>query len=468
VIEPTRPVLKALRTKRDPIADAVVARIRAADPSTPDRELISTLMRQARAQRAASMSTAGPAQAAVAANAPQEVIDWFADTNALPDWATTPEATARIANGQKFFANWSMPIAATLFCGSLPAAYAAANGAMVLKVSSDLAKGNVNRRVAETGQMLLDVMNLAAGPVTALQPGGQGYASARGVRLLHAIIRFSIDHAGGWDAAELGEPINQEDLLGTLFTFTSVVFIGMERLGLPFDEDPQAVEDYLFTWRVIGHLLGIDPELLDLDRASAEATMRAIEADQHQASTAGAELMAALLHEMELSMPWGMRTMPRALVRHLLGDEIAGWLQVPPAFVWQATFDQATKIDHLLTHVPFGSTALQMASEMVGKSMIRLYLDRSLRGDQPPFRVDVPDATGLAAPVAAAGRLARHTRRVCRRTIATTKSSVAGIAANQVQDTPVATFGPLRSVIERAQLDASVWAKQHPWGATSP
>ena len=224
VLDPTTWTLESLRMQRDPAADAVVRAIRAADPATPDRALIGSLMHQTRAERDTCMGTASePASVAC-----QEVLAWFADDTALPPWATSTDARRRIARGQQFFEQWSMPIAASLFCGSLPAAYAARNGVLVLKQGSDLAGSHVNRRVAETGQMLLDVMNLASGPPASLQPGGQGYASARGVRLLHAIIRYRLDTLGEWDAQAHGEPVNQEDLLGTLLTFTTVVFRSME------------------------------------------------------------------------------------------------------------------------------------------------------------------------------------------------------------------------------------------------
>lgn len=456
VLDLTPPALDALRAQRDGPADRLVDVIRAADPDTPDRELLPSLLRQTQAERAACMGLAEPS------GARQEVVDWFADTTALPSWATSPEALARIERGQRFFEDWSMPIAATLFCGSLPAAYAARNGVLVLQRTSELAGSNVNRRVAETGQMLLDVMNLASGPPASLQPGGRGYASARGVRLLHAVIRNTIDASGTWDAAAHGEPINQEDLLGTLLTFTTVVFRGLESLQLPFDAD--AADDYLFTWCVIGHLLGIDANLLPLDRGAAEDLMWTIAARQQHQSAAGDQLMAALLHEMEQSMPWGMRTFPRALVRRLLDDDIADMLHVPRAWVWSRVIAQATTFDKVLSHLPFGPSVLQLSSEVVGRSMIRMYLDRSLRGDQPPFRVDLPSIDQLDLAGTPVAQAMRHTRRQCRRTVARTKRTARQAVAAPLQRTPVATLPPVRSVIERAHREAAMPVLQ-PWGA---
>jgi hypothetical protein len=456
VLDPTTWTLESLRMQRDPAADAVVRAIRAGDPRTPDRELIGSLMHQTRAERDSCMGTAP------ASHACDEVLEWFADANALPDWATSADAQRRIARGQRFFEQWSMPIAASLFCGSLPAAYAAKNGVLVLQQGSDLAGSHVNRRVAETGQMLLDVMHLASAPPSSLQPGGQGYASARGVRLLHAVIRYRLDTMGSWDAAAHGEPVNQEDLLGTVLTFTTVVFRGMERLGLPIDDG--AADDYLFTWCVIGHLIGIDADLLPIERPHAEHLMYAIAARQHQPSVAGDELMAALLHEMEQSMPWGMRKLPRALVRHLLDDEIADMLHVRRAWLWSRVFVQAWRLDQLIAYLPGGATALQVASEVVGRSMIRMYLDRTLRGDQPPFRIDVSAVSQMGLANSAAAQRLRHERRRARRAVAGTKRAARQLVATPLQSTPVAGLGAVRSLIDRAALDERTAGRLQPWG----
>ncbi len=56
----------------------------------------------------------------------------------------------------------------------------------------------------------------------------------RGVRLFHASVRRLIlnDPAMHWDADELGMPVNQEDLLGTLIVFSLVVIDALEKFGV--------------------------------------------------------------------------------------------------------------------------------------------------------------------------------------------------------------------------------------------
>lgn len=69
------------------------------------------------------------------------------------------------------------------------------------------------RRLGETGQFVLSVTTRGA-----LGPRGQGIRKVQKVRLLHAAIRHLIRRSPGWPEEELGPPICQEDLAGTLGT----------------------------------------------------------------------------------------------------------------------------------------------------------------------------------------------------------------------------------------------------------
>ena len=55
-----------------------------------------------------------------------------------------------------------------------------------------------------------------------------------------------------------GVPINQEDLLGVLGTFTIAVIDGVEKLGVGWDRDSQ--QAYIELWDRVGALLGIGGE----------------------------------------------------------------------------------------------------------------------------------------------------------------------------------------------------------------
>jgi hypothetical protein len=399
--------LEDLRAVGDPPADKVVSEFRREFPELDNRDVIARVIRALRA----TPDVQSP-----------WVRQWFENPPGLPAWACPDE----IQKGQRFFEAWSLDIATTLFCASLPCAYAAAKGVEVLSLTSDLATHNITRRIAETGQMLIDVMDLGRADPQALLPGGRGYASARGVRLLHAVIRHSILNSGHVQATadetaalrwchEWGCPINQEDLLGTLMTFTTVVFQALGRLGVPVD--PADADAYLHTWNVIGCLLGIDPTALPIERADAERLTLLISQRQHRRSEAGIRLMTALMEEMELSMPWGFRKLPRTLVRHLVSDEIADMLAVPRPAWWRPLLDEATLVTRIVARVPRGQALLRAPSRLVGRSMIRRYIDEGEHGKAPPYRVDPGVLAQLRIGTSPVRRRARRVRRNVRRYI---------------------------------------------------
>ena len=148
---------------------------------------------------------------------------WLTEALAIalapPRWQPDP---ALIERGQRVFADYGLYQASALFFASLPMAYATLDGAAVLARVSDLATQNLVRRVAETGQMLLDVMGLRG--ANSLEPGAPGYMTAVGLRLMHACVRVLVAPAAPdpWPEAEFGPPANQELMLGTLLDFTEV------------------------------------------------------------------------------------------------------------------------------------------------------------------------------------------------------------------------------------------------------
>ncbi|MGI9629219.1 MAG: oxygenase MpaB family protein, partial [Longimicrobiales bacterium] len=111
---------------------------------------------------------------------------------------------------------------------------------------------------------------------------GTGVLYAKKVRLLHAAMRY-MAHEGpsqhekpngrrlfghlrdyNWKAEHKHRvPINQEDLLYTLFTFGWVIPTGLKKWGRqPNHEETKA---FLHCWKVTGYLMGIKEELLTDD-----------------------------------------------------------------------------------------------------------------------------------------------------------------------------------------------------------
>ena len=287
-----------------------------------------------------------------------------------------------LVGGQRFFSDWGLDIVVALWCAALPADYAAPKGVAVLQQASQLDnQATAARRIAETGRMIEAVC-----APDGLMPGHEGFVRVRDVRLLHACIRAELLNGGNFAAPVLGVPVNQEDLLGTLLSFTTVVFSGLRRLGLPIDD--AGCSSYLQLWAVVGEHLGIQEAAAIRDLADAEQ-LTTIVANRLQApSAAGSSLMAVLLREMEISMPWGARKLPRTLVRQLAGDPIADMLEVPSAAWWAPLLRASTALTRVASRFPGGVALLQAPSRLVGRSVIRAWVDRTIAGEQsPPFKI---------------------------------------------------------------------------------
>ena len=317
-----------------------------------------------------------------AASRDDAVGEWLSGGPDLPVWADA----RLVAAGQRFFCTWPLPIATALFCGSLPATYAAPHGAAVMLATSRLSQpGHIARRLAETGRMLFDALSHT--PRGALLPGRQGYVTVRGVRLLHAVVRQALldSKADPWPAGH-GVPITQEDLLGTLLAFTVSVLDGLEKLGVPVGE--REARGYVHAWCVIGAILGIDESLLPLTPDEARALARRIADRQLGRSEAGRALARDLLDELRMAMPPGCRALPAAVTWRLVPD-VAELLSVPrPSPLWRAAVDAMGSVARSTQGVPGLRRLVTGPGAVVGRSVLQMYIDREQQPGGPPYRID--------------------------------------------------------------------------------
>lgn len=143
---------------------------------------------------------------------------------------------------------------------------------------------------------------------------GKGYINAKKVRFLHAAMRFmliqdnqccpfsgkpttfsealSLDNSS-WNFAELGHPINQEDLAYTLLTFGFLIPRGLAHWGVPVST--QEREGFLHLWKIVGHVMGIRSELLTDNWEEAEQLYALIQKRQAGHSEAGVIMTESLM-----------------------------------------------------------------------------------------------------------------------------------------------------------------------------
>jgi ER-bound oxygenase mpaB/B'/Rubber oxygenase, catalytic domain len=280
----------------------------------------------------------------------------------------------RLREAERLYRRHRPEIRIALAGYSLPAAYAARKGAHVLHRTRTLLEAPASR-LFETARFVDEVM--APG---ALLPGGPGLACLLRVRLVHASSRHRILHdaARPWDTAELGVPINQEDLAGTLMTFSSVVLEGLEKLGIALSAE--AREAWLDAWRVAGRGLGLDARLLPVDVADAGALTSIIRARHIASSPEGVALTGALVQCMQDQLPPSMRGLPASLMQFFLGahrvngQRVVDMLKVPPAD-WTVAIPVALRgLNGLFgwfhAHAPSAGRALDRLRDLIAEKLV--------------------------------------------------------------------------------------------------
>ena len=282
--------------------------------------------------------------------------------------------------GERVFAAYGPEMLVVLGCYALPASYAAANGVQVLHRTSYL-DNRPNRRLFETCQMLVDVMTPGG-----LGPKGRGLRTAQKVRLLHAAVRHRLlnDDASPWPTDRLGVPINQEDLAGTLMTFTTLVLEGLEKLGVSLTPGQQ--EAYLGAWQRVGRLMGVDDRLIPDTVAAGRELTALIQKRQVRKSQEGVDMTAALLDMLETHCPPLQKRVPAALMRLFLPPAVADDLEVPVHHLDELLLSQALRVRKALD-VSTGGDRRRALFRNFGIHVIQLMITVELRGKRAQFRV---------------------------------------------------------------------------------
>ena len=119
-----------------------------------------------------------------------------------------------------------------------------------------------HRRILETMQFVLDVMDPSG-----FEPQFYAKRSIQKLRLVHAMIRARINTQYEnvepdfvpWDESVWGKPINQQDMIFAVHTFSIEVIDGLKAAG--YDLDGTYYREYYMTWHYIGKALGVRDEI---------------------------------------------------------------------------------------------------------------------------------------------------------------------------------------------------------------
>ncbi len=212
---------------------------------------------------------------------PPELMAYF---EAFDEFKLTAEEIRYLEKGAAFFKQHGPWITFALGARSLLKQYAHTKAIEVLRLTTLLVK-HVNRRIMETMQFVLDVMT--TGWTTTADDGSvklnlqhPGFLSVKKLRLVHAMVRYRLMHGmydtslGIYDESHLGHPINQEDMVFAIHTFSLEIIEGLREMRITVsDED---AENYFQCWKIIGRGLGVRRELEPASYADATALQELI------------------------------------------------------------------------------------------------------------------------------------------------------------------------------------------------
>lgn len=198
--------------------------------------------------------------------------------------------------GRRVFLRYAPLQGLVLLCSSLVEGYAHNKPAQVLVATGRLQK-DVTRRIYETGQLLHNMVGEGG-----IRPGSIGHRTLMEVRLLHSAVRQFLWHSDRWDSVRFDQPINQEDMAGTVLEFDFMVARGIERLGVRLSEEEKGLMQYF--WRYAGYVLGVDEALLT--NSLEEQFILALQLTTHlyRPTPDGEALAKALLRDMADQPPF--------------------------------------------------------------------------------------------------------------------------------------------------------------------
>ena len=110
--------------------------------------------------------------------------------------------------------------------------------------------------------------------------------------------------------------------------------------------DDRDTEAYVHVWNLIGHQIGVRPDLLPIGAADALVIADRIFDRQKAPSEAGRELTSSAIACLQgMLIVKRLRGLPASGMRHYLGDDLADMLGVPPADWTRRIFGAARWID---------------------------------------------------------------------------------------------------------------------------
>lgn len=216
-------------------------------------------------------------------DAPEALRTFVRRCSEVPAWVD-PNAASR---GGELLRRAGQLAGLVLAAKCIVLGYASPGGNKPLMMSARLLE-QAPQRLNETARFVRAV----SAPGGAL-PGAPGHTLTMQVRLMHARVRTRLERSASWDANAWGTAINQHDMAATVVLFSHELVTGLQCLGLRVGEDED--RDSAHLWRYVGHVMGVDADVLPATSADAARYMQMVRATQGAPDDDARALMHALL-----------------------------------------------------------------------------------------------------------------------------------------------------------------------------
>lgn len=241
--------------------------------------------------------------------------------------------------------------------------------------------GDVRQRLFET---LFFVRTVVLGSLSEIK------GACMRVRLLHAAVRHHLHHRdSGWEIEKYGCPINQEDLAGTLSTFSSVVIHGLETLGIFLSKAEK--DGYQTLWRYVGFYLGMTSDMLCNNYEEEWELCNMIRVRQCKPDPDSLMLTETLLQEFASKPPFHLSyNASSSLSRLFIGDDLADELglsrfNMPSQIIMALLYWMLRTMCLIQRGIPF----LENVLYKFGKYSLNTIVHFSLGGRKPSFMMKV-------------------------------------------------------------------------------
>ncbi|MEV0135307.1 oxygenase MpaB family protein [Dactylosporangium sp. NPDC050688] len=240
-------------------------------------------------------------------------------------------------------------------------------------------------RISKTAKLGYDI-----GAYNAYQPDGEMIVTCVKTRLVHAAVRHLLPQSPYWSAAADEEiPISQRDMMVTWHSLPTTVMQKLKAWKVPIPAAESAA--FLHSWQLGAYLLGIKEEYIPASWAEADSQAAQVLTPVLAPTREGINLADILLN-LGAGIDGGLLTKPilGAFTRFLLGDQIAGWLQIGREPLWDTLLRTAwgpfIAVREGLLPFPLAPAAYWMFDEFLRKAAL-LFLSEAR-----PIRIEIPVA----------------------------------------------------------------------------